>query len=183
MQHMGQFGNSQEQIGKSQLKEIRCGQRIFLEMGALEPVDEHPCASEISGGRGTERVMMNLDTGAAITTFPSEFGPEQLGSDRMYKTAHVSLVADGGTPGVSGIRWAGPLETSTAEELQHTRCWQALEKWQFEIAQKHGSTGLLPLCLEDQIYNSYVEREVRAVRYQQTVEGNPFVRKAISSSS
>ena len=93
-----------------------------------------------------------------------------------------------------------------AEEVQRTRRWHVLEKWQFEeatistwaqmeatsfplrvllglgmtfdeIVQMRGSAGLLSLYLEDKFYNFHMEREVPAVREQQTVEANPVCEK------
>ena len=64
----------------------------------LEPVGEDPCPSAVQ----------RLNTDAAITTFPHEVGPEQLDSDRMYKTAFGSLVPDGGPLVFHGYDEQGP---------------------------------------------------------------------------
>ena len=40
--------------------------------------------------------VMNLDTGAAVNTFPLNFGPEGAGDGRFYRTASVEWIPDGG---------------------------------------------------------------------------------------
>ena len=39
---------------------------------------------------------MNLDTGAAVNTFPLNFGPEGAGDGRFYGTASGEWILDGG---------------------------------------------------------------------------------------
>ena len=39
---------------------------------------------------------MNLDTGAAVNTFPLNFGPEEAGDGRFYRTASGEWILDGG---------------------------------------------------------------------------------------
>ena len=41
-----------------------------------------------------EFVKMNLDTGAAVNTFPVNFGPEGAGDGRFYRTASVWFEVD-----------------------------------------------------------------------------------------
>ena len=43
-----------------------------------------------------EWVKMNLDTGAALNTFPLNFGPEGAGDGRFYRTASGEWIPDGG---------------------------------------------------------------------------------------
>ena len=43
-----------------------------------------------------EWVKMNLDTGAAVNTFPLNFGPEGAGDGRGYRTASGEWIPDGG---------------------------------------------------------------------------------------
>ena len=43
-----------------------------------------------------EWVKMNLDTGAAVNTFPSNFGPDGAGDGRFYRTASGEWIPDGG---------------------------------------------------------------------------------------
>ena len=41
-------------------------------------------------------VKINLDTGAAVNTFPLNFGPEGAGDGRFYQTASGEWIPDGG---------------------------------------------------------------------------------------
>ena len=43
-----------------------------------------------------ERVKMNLDKGAAVNTFPLNFGPDGAGDRRFYRTASGECIPDGG---------------------------------------------------------------------------------------
>ena len=43
-----------------------------------------------------EWVNMNLDTGAAVNTFPLNFGPEGAGDGRFYRTSSGEWIFDGG---------------------------------------------------------------------------------------
>ena len=43
-----------------------------------------------------EWVKMNLDTGAAVNTFPLNFGPERAGDGRFFRTAKSEWIPDGG---------------------------------------------------------------------------------------
>ena len=43
-----------------------------------------------------EWAKMNLDTGAAVNTFPLNFGPEGTGDGRFYRTASGEWIPDGG---------------------------------------------------------------------------------------
>ena len=43
-----------------------------------------------------EWVKMNLDTGAAVDTFPLNFGPERAGDGRFHRTASGEWIPDGG---------------------------------------------------------------------------------------
>ena len=43
-----------------------------------------------------EWVKMNLDTGAAVNTFPLNFGPEGAGDGRFYRTVSDEWIPDGG---------------------------------------------------------------------------------------
>ena len=80
---------------------------------------------ETSGRRSVPECSVETEHRCTITTFPYEFGPEQLDSDRRYKTASGSLVPDG-----------GPLVLQGTMSRAHRarRCWRALAKWQFEKA-------------------------------------------------
>ena len=49
-----------------------------------------------SGPKRFEWVKMNLDTGAAVNTFPLNFGPDGAGDGRFYRTASGECNAEGG---------------------------------------------------------------------------------------
>ena len=46
------------------------------------------------GPKRFEWVEMNLDTGAAVNTFPLNFGPEGAGDGRFYRTASGDWILD-----------------------------------------------------------------------------------------
>ena len=50
----------------------------------------------MSGPKRFEWVKMNLDTGAAVNTFPLNFGPEGAGDGRFYRTASGEWIPDCG---------------------------------------------------------------------------------------
>ena len=52
--------------------------------------------SATSSSKRFEWVKMNLDTGAAVNTFPLNFGPEGAGDGRFYRTASGEWIPDGG---------------------------------------------------------------------------------------
>ena len=50
----------------------------------------------MSSPKRFEWVKMNLDTGAAVNTFPFNFGPDGAGDGRFYRTASGEWNPDGG---------------------------------------------------------------------------------------
>ena len=64
-----------------------------------------------------EWVKMNLDTGAAVNTFPLNFGPEGAGDGRFYRTASGDWIPDGG----AWQRIAQILYTMFCAALQRSR--------------------------------------------------------------
>ena len=52
--------------------------------------------SATSSSKRFEWMNMNLDTGAAVNTFPLNFGPGGAGDGRFYPTASVKWILDGG---------------------------------------------------------------------------------------
>ena len=50
--------------------------------------------SATSGPKRFEWVKMNLDTGAAVITFPLNFGPERAGDGRFFRTASGAWIPD-----------------------------------------------------------------------------------------
>ena len=53
--------------------------------------------SATSSPKRFEWVKMNLDTGAAVNTFPSNFAPEGAGDGRFYRTGSGEWILDGGS--------------------------------------------------------------------------------------
>ena len=60
-----------------------------LSLGGLD-------VSATSSPKRFEWVKMNPDTGAAVSTFPLNFGPEGAGDGRFYRTASGERIPDGG---------------------------------------------------------------------------------------
>ena len=58
-----------------------------------------------------EWVKMNLDTGAAVNTFPLNFGPEGAGDGRFYRTASGERIPDGGARQFQGYDENGLLRS------------------------------------------------------------------------
>ena len=50
----------------------------------------------MSGPKRLNWVKMNLDTGAALNTFPLNFGPDGAGDGIFYRTASGEWISDGG---------------------------------------------------------------------------------------
>ena len=69
---------------------------------------------DVSGTSSPKRfewMKMNLDTGAAVNTFPLNFGPEGAGDGRFYRTASVEWILDGGAWQFQGFDENGPLRS------------------------------------------------------------------------
>ena len=58
-----------------------------------------------------EWVKMNLDTGAAVNTFPLNFGPEGAGDGRFYRTESGEWILDGGAWQFQGYNENGLLRS------------------------------------------------------------------------
>ena len=63
--------------------------RSFSSLGGLD-------VSATSSPKRFEWVKMYLDTGAAVNTFPLNFGPEGAGDGRFYRTASGEWILDDG---------------------------------------------------------------------------------------
>ena len=69
---------------------------------------------DVSGTSSPKRfewMKMNLDTGAAVNTFPLNFGPEAAGAGRFYRTASGEWILDGGAWQFQGFDENGPLRS------------------------------------------------------------------------
>ena len=61
---------------------------------------------DMSSPKRIEKVNVNLGTGAAVTTFPLNFGPDGAGYGSFYRTASgVSVSFFGGAWQFSRLRW------------------------------------------------------------------------------
>ena len=88
-----------------------------LSLGGLD-------ARATSGPKRFECVRMNLDTGAALNTFPLNFGPEGAGDGRFYRTASGEWIPDGGAWQFQGYDENGFLmeELGSFKDLMRTDC-------------------------------------------------------------
>ena len=69
--------------------------------------------SATSSPKRFEQVKMNLDTGAAVNTFPLNFGPEGAGDGRFHRTASVEWIPDGGPWQFQGYDETGLLRSQS----------------------------------------------------------------------
>ena len=74
---------------------------------SLEGLD----VSAPSSPKRFEWVKMNLDTGAAVNTFPLNFGPEGAGDGRFFRTASGEWIPDGGARQSEGYDKNGLLRS------------------------------------------------------------------------
>ena len=140
-----------------------------------------------------ERVKMNLDTGAAVNTFPLNFGSEGAGDGRFYRTAGGEWIPDGGAWQFQGYvenglrgspngRLSGvhkvlcsaaeiackgredfyfghdggymiPICSNIGQEMRIH--FEKLVIW-------YGKNELIPVYLENNIFNFYLNREVKS---------------------
>ena len=76
-----------------------------------------------------EWVKMNLDTGAAVNTFPSNFGPDGAGDGRFYRTASGEWILDGGAWQFQGYDGNSLLRSLSARLTGvHTKFCAALQR-------------------------------------------------------
>ena len=79
-------------------------QQAHFHLGCLD-------ASATSGPKRFERVKMNLDTGAAVNTFPLNFGPEGARDEIFCRTASGEWIPDGGAWQFQGYAQNGLLRS------------------------------------------------------------------------
>ena len=73
-------------------------------------------------------VKMKLDTGAAVNTFPLNFGPERAGDGRFYRTASGEWISDGGAWRFQGYDENGLLRSLNGRLAgAHKVLWSAAE--------------------------------------------------------
>ena len=71
--------------------------------------------SATSSAKRFEWVKMNLDTGAAVNTFPLNFGPEGAGDARFYRTPSGEWIPDGAAWQFQGYDENGLLRFTSHE--------------------------------------------------------------------
>ena len=94
--------------------------------------------SATSSPKRFEWVKMNLDTGAAGNTFPLNFGSERAGDGRFYRT-------DSG-------EWI-PI---------HSKIGQGMKIHMEKLVNWHGQNKVIPVYLENNMFNFYLNREVKS---------------------
>ncbi|CAK0855964.1 unnamed protein product [Prorocentrum cordatum] len=148
-----------------------------------------------------EWVKMNLDSGAGVTSFPLEFGPESTGNGSLYKTASGECIPDGGPWEFLGYdengRWrslkgrlsgvhkvlcsAGKMATNGRQNFYMTADggWvipkdsdigREIDRSIERCVSRYGTDELIPLYLEDQVYNFYMQREISATTVERKKE-------------
>ena len=140
-----------------------------------------------------EWVKMNLDTGAAVNTFPLNFCPEGAGDGRFYRTASGEWIPDGGAWQFQGYDENGLLRSlngrltgvhkvlCSAAEIAckgrqdfylghdggymmpiHSKIGQGMRIHFEKLVNWHGKNELIPVYLENNIFNFYLSREVKS---------------------
>ena len=136
---------------------------------------------------------MNLDTGAAVNTFPFNFGPEGAVDGRCYRTASGECIPDGGAwqfqrcdgngllrslngrlIGVHNVlRGAGEIACKGREDFYrgheaghmipiHSRIGQGKRMHVEKLVNWYGRNELIPVYLKNNIFNFYLNREVKS---------------------
>ena len=135
---------------------------------------------------------MNLDTGAAVNTFPLNFGPDGAGDGKFYRTASGEWIPDGGAWQFPGYDENGLFRSlngrligvhkvlCSAAEIAckgqqdfflgcdggymipiHRKIGQGLRTHFEKLVNWHEKNELVPVCLENNIFNFYLNREVK----------------------
>ena len=152
---------------------------------------------------------MNLDTGAAVNTFPLNFGPDGAGDGRFYRTASGEWIPDGGAwqfqgyndnglpRSLNGTLMGVSVVQCCTDRVQgrqdsylghdggytipiHSEIGQGMRTHFEKLVNWHGKNELIPVHLENNIFNFYLNREVKSTETnnvnnsQQT--GNEFGR-------
>ena len=133
---------------------------------------------------------MNLETGAAVNTFLLSFGPEGAGDRRFYRTASGEWTPDGGAWQFQGYNENGLLRSLNgrlsgvhkvlcfAAGRQdfylghdggymipiHSNICQGMRIHFEKLAKRYGKNELIPVYLENIIFNFYLNREVKRQR-------------------
>ena len=146
-----------------------------------------------SGPKRFEWVKMNLETGAAVNTFPLNFGPDGAGDERSYRTASGELIPGDGAWQFQGYDENGLLRSlngrlpgvhkvlCSAAEIAcngrqdsyvghdggymvpiHSKIGQGMRHHFGKWVSWYGKIELIPVYLENNIFNFYLNREVQS---------------------
>ena len=149
--------------------------------------------SATSGPKRFEWVKMNLYTGAAVNTFPLNFGPEGAGDGRFYRSASGEWIPDGGAWQFQGYDENGLLRSPngrltgvhkvlcSAAEIActgrqdfylghdggymipiHSKIGQGMRIHFEKRVNWCGKNELIPVYLENNIFNFYLNREMKS---------------------
>ena len=148
--------------------------------------------SATSSPKRFEWVKTNLDTGAAPNTFPLNFGPEGAGDGIFFRTSSGEWIPDGGVWQIQGYDENGLLRSlngrltgvhkvlcSAAEiackgrqdfylrldggyMILHSTFGQGMRIHFEKLVNWHGKDELIPVYLENNIFNVYLNREVKS---------------------
>ena len=133
-----------------------------------------------------EWVKMNLDTGAVVNTFPLHFGPDGAGDGCFCRTASGEWIPDGGAWQCQGYVENGLLRSlngrltgahKVCKEQQgfyvrhdggymipiHSKIGQGVRTHFEKLVNWHGKNELIPVYLENSIFNFYLSREVKSI--------------------
>ena len=147
--------------------------------------------SATSSPKRFEWVKMNLDTGAAMNTFPLNFGPEGAGDGRYYRTASGERIPygeawqfydeNGLLRSLNGRLTALHKVLCSAAEIAckgrqdfylghhggymfpiHCKIGQGMRILFEKLVNWHGKNELIPFYLENNIFNFYLNREIKS---------------------
>ena len=147
--------------------------------------------SATSSPKRFEWVKVNLDTGAAVNTFPLNFGPEGAGDGRYYRAASGEWIPygeawqfydeNGLLRSLNGRLTALHKVLCSAAEIAckgrqdfylghdggymipiHSKIGQGMKILFEKLVNWHGKNELIPFYLENNIFNFYLNREVKS---------------------
>ena len=154
---------------------------------------------------------MNLDTGAAVNTFLLNFGPEESGDGRFYRTASGEWIPDGGAWQFQGCDQNGLLRSLNGRLVHKVLCSAAeiacKERQDFnfghdggymissqskigqgtrihfeKLVNWHGKNELIPVYLENNIFNFSLNREVKSTENNNMNDADHYLAKICQHS-
>ena len=163
---------------------------------------------DVSANRSPKRfgwVKVNLDTGAAVNTFPLNFGPEGAGDGRFYRTASGEWIPDVGAWQFQGHDENGLLRSlngrltgvhkvlCSAAEIAckgrqdfylghgggymipiYSKIGHEMRNHFEKLVNWHGKHELIPVHLENTIFNFYLNREVKSTENNEMNDADHF---------